>query len=553
MSYIQNSPVFTGNPQAPTPLTADSSTSISTTAFVKAQGYGTGTVTAIGVTIANGVSATSSGGATPNLTITLGAITPTTVNGLTHLALGTGFSLAGGTTSKTLTVSNTLTLAGTDSSTLNIGTGGTLGTAAFTAASAYEPALGNPGTSGWVLTSTTGGVRSWVAQSAGFVNPMTTAGDLLFENSTPAAARLAIGTAGYVLTVVSGLPAWSNAPTLTGTNFSAIPESAITNLTTDLSNRVLTSSVGVASGVASLDSGGHVPLAQLPTAIQGALQYQGVWNANTNSPSLASGVGTKGYYYKVSVAGTTLIDGCSTWSVGDMIVFDGSTWDKLDGDATVVTSVNGSVGAVTVAATNQTMYLGTTALTINAGTGTQLTLAGMTSIAATTFTGNLTGNASGSAASFTGNLTGDVTSTGMATTLAAATVTGKLLTGLTAGTDVTQIAATDTILAAFQKLEYQENVSLMYGISTKTTTYNPTVITDKFIRCDATAGAFTITLLAAPTLGQTMFFKKIDSSTNAITVNGNGKNIDGAASITLMQAQYNSFGLIYNGTTWDVI
>ena len=53
---------------------------------------------------------------------------------LTQTALATGFSIAGGTTSKTLTVSNTLTLAGTDGSTLNIGTGGTLGTGAFTTA-----------------------------------------------------------------------------------------------------------------------------------------------------------------------------------------------------------------------------------------------------------------------------------------------------------------------------------------------------------------------------------------------------------------------------------
>lgn len=70
------------------------------------------------------------------------------------------------TTGKTFTDTNNLTLSGTDGSTLNIGAGGTLGSAAFTASSAYEPALGNPGTSGFVLSSTTGGVRSWVAQSA---------------------------------------------------------------------------------------------------------------------------------------------------------------------------------------------------------------------------------------------------------------------------------------------------------------------------------------------------------------------------------------------------
>ena len=50
-------------------------------------------------------------------------------NQLKTFIVGAGsVSVASG---KTLTVSNTLTLAGTDSSTLNIGAGGTLGTAAF--------------------------------------------------------------------------------------------------------------------------------------------------------------------------------------------------------------------------------------------------------------------------------------------------------------------------------------------------------------------------------------------------------------------------------------
>lgn len=41
------------------------------------------------------------------------------------------------------------------------------------------------------------------------LSPMTTAGDIIFENATPVADRLAIGTAGQVLTVVAGLPAWA--------------------------------------------------------------------------------------------------------------------------------------------------------------------------------------------------------------------------------------------------------------------------------------------------------------------------------------------------------
>lgn len=68
------------------------------------------------------------------------------------------------TTGKTFNVTGSFTLAGTDGSTLNIGAGGTLGSNAFNS-TAYEPALGNPGTNGFVLASTTGGARSWIAQS----------------------------------------------------------------------------------------------------------------------------------------------------------------------------------------------------------------------------------------------------------------------------------------------------------------------------------------------------------------------------------------------------
>lgn len=71
-----------------------------------------GTVTAIGVTTANGVSGTSSGGATPNLTISLGNITPTTVNGHTFT---TGSSTFTGTAAQTYTFPTTsATLARTD-------------------------------------------------------------------------------------------------------------------------------------------------------------------------------------------------------------------------------------------------------------------------------------------------------------------------------------------------------------------------------------------------------------------------------------------------------
>ena len=79
--------------------------------------------------------------------------------------------------------------------------------------------------------------------------------------------------------------------------------------------------------------------------------YQGTWNASTNTPALASGVGTKGYYYIVSVAGTTNLDGITDWNIGDWAIFDGTAWQQVD-NTDSVTSVNGFTGAVSLTTDN---------------------------------------------------------------------------------------------------------------------------------------------------------------------------------------------------------
>jgi len=87
------------------------------------------------------------------------------------------------------------------------------------------------------------------------------------------------------------------------------------------------------------------------SALVGGATYQGTWNASTNSPSLASGTGTKGYYYVVSVAGSTNLDGITDWKIGDWAIFNGTTWDKVD-NTDAVSSVNGFTGAVNLALDN---------------------------------------------------------------------------------------------------------------------------------------------------------------------------------------------------------
>ena len=122
------------------------------TACTGGGGGGSGTVLDAGITTAHGVSATTANPTThPRFTFTLGAITPTTVNGNTFT---TGTYTLTGAASKVFTFSNTLTLEGTDSSTLNVGTGGTLGTNAFTS-TAYLPLAGGTLTGALLWTDNT--------------------------------------------------------------------------------------------------------------------------------------------------------------------------------------------------------------------------------------------------------------------------------------------------------------------------------------------------------------------------------------------------------------
>jgi len=172
---------------------------------------------------------------------------------------------------------------------------------------------------------------------------------------------LDVGHGGTGATTLTGYVKGTGTAALTAS--STIPNTDITGLGT-----ASTKDAGVANGVATLDSGGQVPLSQLPPL--GDLNYQGTWNATTNTPTLTSSVGTKGYYYVVSVAGTTNLNGITDWQIGDWAVFNGSVWQKID-NTDAVTSVNGYTGTVvlTAADVSAVPYTGATgAVDLNAKT-----------------------------------------------------------------------------------------------------------------------------------------------------------------------------------------
>jgi len=103
----------------------------------------------------------------------------------------------------------------------------------------------------------------------------------------------------------------------------------------------------------------------------GSLTYKGTWDANANSPTLVSSVGTLNNYYVVSVAGNTTLNGVTNWNIGDWVIFNGTVWQKIDGSSlgTMAYQNSNNVtitgGTINVQTTNLTS---TTASTATYGT-----------------------------------------------------------------------------------------------------------------------------------------------------------------------------------------
>jgi hypothetical protein len=68
----------------------------------------------------------------------------------------------------------------------------------------------NTGTNGYVLTTDGVGVTSWTLPSTGFSDPMTTAGDMIYRNSSNVTTRLPTGSVGNTLQIdTSGNVVWA--------------------------------------------------------------------------------------------------------------------------------------------------------------------------------------------------------------------------------------------------------------------------------------------------------------------------------------------------------
>jgi hypothetical protein len=183
----------------------------------------------------------------------------------------------------------------------------------------------------------------------------------------------------------------------------------------------------------------------------GGLSYQGTWNATTNTPTLASSTGTNGYYYIVATAGSTNLNGITDWQIGDWLLFNGSTWQKID-QTNLVTSVAGRTGAVTLTSTDVGLanVENKSSATIRGEiTSSNVTTAlGFTPYNATNPAGYTTNTGTVTSVAVSGGTTGLTTSGGPVTGSGTITLAGTLAIA-NGGTGATTAGAALTALGAY--------------------------------------------------------------------------------------------------------
>ena len=216
------------------------------------QNVSNGTVTSVSVVSANGISGSvANATTTPAITLSLGAITPTTVNGLTISNTTGTLSLASGSTLAT-SGANSITLTSTATTNIILPTTGTLATLAgteiltnktlttptigsFTNANHNHENLAGGGTIS-IISATTG---TLTVGRGGSGATAFTDGGVLIGNGSGSVQSTSTGTAGQVLTSngAGNDPSFQIAggmTLLTSGTFSAAANSTFTAATTDV-------------------------------------------------------------------------------------------------------------------------------------------------------------------------------------------------------------------------------------------------------------------------------------------------------------------------------
>jgi hypothetical protein len=232
------------------------------------------------------------------------------------------------------------------------------------------------------LTVANGGTGQTTAAAAfNALTPMTTTGDLEYESASNVASRLAIGSSGQVLTVVSGVPAWAAA---TGTTYTAGTGLTLTGTVFSLTNPVTVALGG--TGLATLtahnvmlgEGTSNVAFAAPGTSgqlfiSQGASSDPAFEAMSGDATILSTGVLTLAtvnsnvgsFGSSTSIPSFTVnAKGLITAASGNVVIAPAGTLSGTTLNSTVVSSSLTSVGTITSGT-----WTGTTIAIANGGTG----------------------------------------------------------------------------------------------------------------------------------------------------------------------------------------
>lgn len=456
------------------------------------------------------------------------------------------------------------------------------------------------GSSGQMFT-VSGGVPSWQNAASGFANPMTTAEDIIKGGSGGAATRLAIGSDGAILRVVSGSLGYGSInlassvavgssilPVANGGTGTATPGLvAGTNVTVTGTwpNQTINSSGG-GGGVSSIATTSPITGGTITTTgtigINDAVADGTTKGAATFS---ASDFNSTGGLMSLDIANIIAASASNKglltstdWNNFNNKQATGLSW-LYTGTSQLLTGAVKVTGSATNTFTLEFPSLGAT-FTQGAGihlnnptaaiSGTQQNAPYFTQYGQGFATGVSASQAVGVAYRMTpvqgstvnlthqmlyqlngGSLTSFYqfsTSTSL-TSMPGALTIGGLFTVTTGGGSFTgSVSSTGNITATQRMITGGWQPSLAAKVANYTVTTN-----DYSLTGDATSGSFTFSLPTASSATNSVFvFKKLDASANTITIDASGsETIDGALTIVLSNLN-DRLQIQSNGTSWII-
>jgi hypothetical protein len=340
------------------------------------------------------------------------------------------------------------------------------------------------------------------------------AGAVPYQTAVNATALTAAGTSSQVL-VGGTAPAWSSAPTISGANITAIPNTGLTNSSVTIGSTAvaLGATVATFAGLTSVTS----------TTFVGALSGNATTATTATNTSITEDVATVTAVFPTWVTANT--GGLPQKTTSTKLTFVPSTGTL---SASIFSGSGASLTAIPNAAlTNSSVTIGSTAVALGA---TVTAFTGLTSVTSTAFVGALTGNASTSTAASTVTIAND-----------AATATAVFPTWVGANTGNLAAKTTSTKLTFVPSTGVLSATSFT-GAGTGLTAIPNAALTNSSVTIgstDVALGAAVTTFAGLTSVTSTAFVGALTGNASTATTLATGRTIAATGDATWTSPSFN--------------